>query len=148
MYSFGSLVKRGWDRHCLHRLVADHYVDGPSGFRRRRGQITESDVLVQGRRRTAAGHPARGRAVQVYFIAIPANASAAHFKTSQLAFDAFSLLPGQRLSPDERALVHFDDPGEIGLERRDGRVDFVAVERHLRLETQRVASAQAAGLDA
>ena len=49
------------------------------------------------------------------------------------------LLLHERLATHEVSLVDLREPGEVRLERRDGVVDVVAVERHSHLETQRIA---------
>ena len=67
---------------------------------------------------------------------------------TSLRGDAAFLLLDQRVAAHEVALVELDDPAQVGFERRNGGVDFVAVERHLGFQAQRVARAQAAGLDA
>ena len=54
----------------------------------------------------------------------------------------------QRVAAHEIALVELHDPAEVGFQRRDGGVDFVAVKRHFGFQTQRVARAQSARLDA
>ena len=83
-----------------------------------------------------------------HFVAVAADAAAAHFESDQLARDALLLLLRKRVAADEIAFVELDDPAEVGFERRDGGVDLVPVERHLGFQAQRVARAQAAGLDA
>ena len=50
--------------------------------------------------------------------------------------------------PRKSPLPMLHDPAEVGLEGRDRVVDVVAVERHLRLESQRVARAEPARRDA
>src|SRR5262249_21951671 len=145
---FRSFVERGFDCHRLHWLVADHDVDGLSRYSMLGWQITHADVLTARGPRRAAGDPAGGRAIEIHFVAIASDAAAAHFESNELALDAGFFLLDERITPVEVALIEFDDPTEAGFERRDRRVDFVAVERHRRFQTQRVARAQSAGLDA
>ena len=69
-------------------------------------------------------------------------------KPTSLRARPFCLLAREHVAADEVALVELHDPAEVGLERGGGVVDVVAVERHLRLEAQRVARAEAARLHA
>ena len=69
-------------------------------------------------------------------------------KPTSLRVTPALLLLEQRVAADEIALVELDDPAEVGFERRNRGVDLVAVERHFGFQAQRVARAQAAGLDA
>ncbi len=58
------------------------------------------------------------------------------------------LLFGERTAAQKVAFVELDHPSQVGFIGRNGRVDLVAVEGHLRFQAQRVSRAQAAGLDA
>ena len=58
------------------------------------------------------------------------------------------VLTHKRRPADEIALVQFHDPAEVGFERGDGGMDFVAVQSHRGLQAQCVASAEPARLDA
>ena len=84
-----------------------------------------------------------GRAVDVHFISVAADAASVHFESDQPARHALLFLLHQRVAAHEIALVELHDPGQIGFPRRDGRVDLMPVERHFRFKTQRVARAQA-----
>ena len=69
----------------------------------------------------------------------------------ELALDAGVAL-GEQCSPAaELRLVEGDDPGQVGLQRRDAGTELVPVQRQPGLEPQRVASAEAgrhgAGVD-
>ncbi len=78
-------------------------------------------------------------------VAVAGDAAVRHLEPDEPARHARGLLRRERLAAEEVALVHLHDPAEVRLERGDGVVDVVAVERHLRLETQRVPRAEAAG---
>src|ERR1035441_7131690 len=82
---FRSFVKRGFHRHRIHGLVADHDLNVLCGNRLLRRKVTQSDVLVEGWRRAATGDPTGGGAVEEDFVAVAADAAAAHFKADELA---------------------------------------------------------------
>src|SRR5258708_1095853 len=123
-------------------------MDRAPDFGLMNGQITESDVLVQGRRRSAAGHPTSRCSIDVHFITIAADATAFHFESNQIARDALLLLLHQRSAADEIALVELRDPCEVRFKRCERGMNLMPVERHFGLETQGVAGAQPSRLDA
>src|ERR1035441_5270378 len=60
---FRSFVKRGFHRHRIHWQVADHNFNACPRNRLLCWKVTQSDVLVEGRRRAATGDPTEiGRA--------------------------------------------------------------------------------------
>ena len=81
-------------------------------------------------------------------IAVPADAPIDHFEADQLPPRPLGLLPLQNFAAHEIAFLQLHDPAEVRLQRRRGMIDVIAVQRHFRLETQGVARAEAAGLDA
>src|SRR5262249_44527951 len=111
-------------------------------------QVAQSYILAERRRRTAAGHPSRRSAIEKHFVAIAADAPAAHLKPDQLARDSAFLLLRQRIAANELALLEFHDPPEVCFERGDRGIDLVSVERHLGFQPQSITSAQSARLDA
>src|SRR5579885_1030339 len=145
---FRSLVKGGFHGDRIHELAADHDLnglarDGPGGR-----EIAETDVLTESRGGPAAGDPSGGFAIEEHFVAIAADAAAAHLEADELAGNAGLLLLHEGVAADEIAFVELDDPIEAGFEGRDGSVDFVAVERHFGFEPECVARAEAARADA
>src|SRR5208282_530774 len=92
--------------------------------------------------------PAHRVPVYTHFVAVTTNPPPAHLEADQLSRQAAFFLFAQRLAADEVALVELHDPGEVGFERRDRRVDFVAVQSHLAFEAQSIARAEPAGFDA
>src|SRR5436309_15528560 len=78
-------------------------------------------------------------------IAVPRDPAVDHLETDELALYALRLLALERVAAQKVPLLHFDDPAEVRLPRRDGVVDVVSVKRHPRLQPQRVAGAQPAG---
>src|SRR5580700_1753498 len=112
------------------------------------GKIAQSDVFPERGRRAAASDPAGWSTVQINFVAVAADSAAGHFETHQLAGDALLFLFGERRMPNEIALVEFDDPGQIRFIGSYGRMDLVAVKRHLGFEAQGIARAQSTGFDA
>src|SRR5438105_9299616 len=71
------------------------------------------------------------------------KAAALELEPDQFPGDASLPLRAERRSAQEgRALVELHDPGEPGLERGDGVVDLVAVERVAHLQPKRVTGAQ------
>src|SRR5579883_40610 len=145
---FRSLVEGGFHGDRIDGLAADHDLnrlarDGPGGR-----EIAETDVPAEGRGRPAAGDPAGGLAIEEHFVAIAADAAAAHLEADELARNAGLLLLHEGVAAEEIAFVELDDPIEAGFERRDGRVDLVAVERHFGFEPEGVARAETARADA
>ncbi len=97
----------------------------------------------------AAAHDVHLAALVIHRIAVPREAAALEPEADQLPGDAALLLRPERVVAGEgRALVELHDPAEPGLERRDGVVDLVAVERVAHLEPQRVARAESDRLGA
>src|ERR1039457_4752481 len=89
---FGSFVKRSFHGHRIHGLVTDHDLNRLAGMRVGDRQITEPDVLTQAWRGRTAGYPSRRRALDPHFVAVAADAPAAHFEAHQLAFEGALLL--------------------------------------------------------
>src|SRR5207244_9715683 len=104
-------------------------------------------VLIQRGRGRAASPPSGRRAIDTNFVTIPRDTPPAHFKADQLTADALLLLTQQRFPSDEFALVELHDPAQVRLERRNGRVNLVAVQGHFGFQAQRVPRAQTARLD-
>src|ERR1051325_1563022 len=107
--------------------------------------IGEADVLFKKRSRTAGRYLSNSFAVDENILVIAGDATLSHFKTNQLAFDAFLLLLREGFATNKVAFIEFANPTEIRFEQGGGFVDVVAVERHARFESQRVASGEAAG---
>src|SRR3954469_20856730 len=93
------------------------------------GGVGGADADAERRAHGAAPHDVHLAAVVVRGEAVARDAAALEAEPDEPAGDAARLLRAQRLDADERgALVELHDPAEVGLERRDGIVDLVAVE--------------------
>src|SRR5438128_12617604 len=76
---FRSFVERGFHCHRIHRLVADHDLNGLARLRVGCREVAEADILADGRAGGATGDPAGGGAVELDLVAVAADAAAAHF---------------------------------------------------------------------
>src|SRR5262249_44872486 len=119
-------------------LLAD--VAGGRRQQREPDGPAERGGMRAGRDDAGAGGGLRG-------VAVPRDPAIAHLEADEPARDSLGLLLLERAAAEEIALLHLDDPAQVRLPRRDRVVDVVAVERHLRLEAQRVSRSEAAGLD-
>ena len=104
----------------------------------------QPDILVERRRKRAAGHkadfPAVDTDVDNATVARPTAPSIS--EPDRLPWNAGLFLRGQFVAADKVALVELDRPAETGLERCDVVVELVAIERHAGFEPQRVARAE------
>ena len=112
--------------------------------------IAEADVLAEGGAGRAAGARRRScvPSASQQRVAVAGDAAPDHLEADQLARQPALLALEQRLAPTNVALVELHDPAEARLERVGRLVDVVAVEAEARLEPQRVARAEADGLQA
>jgi hypothetical protein len=55
--------------------------------------------------------------------------SSTHDEPGKLFVDAFGLLSGESVAPDEVAFVQLYDPAEAGLEKRRRPVQIVSIEK-------------------
>src|SRR5579859_4718970 len=145
MCSFRSLIERRLHYLRVDGLIPHHDLDCTPDARLLHRQVTQPDILVQSRRGRSAGHPSGGRAVDEDFITIAGDAAPAHLKPHELAAYAAFLLPKQGCAADEISFIELDDADQVRLERRDGGVNLMAVERHFGFQPQRVAGAETAG---
>src|SRR4029079_19193961 len=141
-----SLVER--QRHDLrgHRLLAD--LDGK--YRTRLGivgrTVAHADGLAERRRLGPAGDDAGPVLVIEHRVAVARDAPAGDDHADELLRGTLLRRSGERLAPDEVArLVELDPPAEPCLERIRLAIQLVAVERHARLEAERVARPEPAG---
>src|SRR5947209_18320022 len=74
---------------------------------------------------------------------LASDSPALDHEAHQGALHATLALLEESRAPQEVALAELHHPGEPRLERRRALVDLVAIERHRRLEPQRVAGAEA-----
>src|SRR5436305_9383090 len=80
LFLFRSFVKRGFHRHRIHGLVADHDLHIRARPGMGSGQVTQPDVPPKSRRRRATGDPSGGRPIEIHFVAIATDAAAAHLE--------------------------------------------------------------------
>src|ERR1043165_1734739 len=144
---FLSLVERRGDDAGPSLFAADQHRELRAGRRLFRRKIREADRFFQRRRVGAAGDDADLAAAVDDRLAVPGDAAVDHLESDELPPRPLGVLALQDVAAVEVAFFDLDDPAEVGLERRRGLVDVVAVEGHFRLEAQRVARAEAARLD-
>src|ERR1041385_8979114 len=139
-----ALVERGGDdaRPSLFASDQDHELGAGRRFVERK--ICESDRFFQCRRMRAAGDDADLLAAVDDRVSVPGDAAVDHLESDQFPARSLDLFALQHVAAVEVSLFELHDPAEVRLERRGGVIDVVAVERHLRFETQRVARAEAA----
>src|ERR1051326_4921701 len=107
--------------------------------------VSEADVLLEKRRRTARRYFTNALVVDDYFLIVARDAAVRDFKPNQLSFHALGFLLGQGFAADEVAFIEFTNPAEVCFEQRGGFVDLVAVERESGFEPERVAGSETAG---
>ncbi len=101
------------------------------------------DRHAEGRARGAARHHAGLALPGEDRVAVPGDPAAADDEADEATARPLGGDPLEGRPADEVAgLVELDHPAETGVVRADGRIEVVAVERHPRLEPERVARAQ------
>src|SRR5678816_482337 len=90
----------------------------------------------------AAAHFAACGAVDIHVVSRSRKRSLSCRKACELFLDACFLLFDERVPSDKVTLLELHQPLQVCLERSDGIVDVVSVERHSHLEAQRVARPQ------
>ena len=141
---FRSLIERRRHDHGIHRLIADHDLNCVRRLGRIDRKDTQTDILVQRRRRAAAGNPAGGIAVDVALrirrgrcrAPVISKPTSVRFTPSAFCFSS------ARLAKEICRLIELHDPAEVRFERRDTRADLVSVKRHFGFQPQRVSRAQ------
>src|SRR5690242_16550019 len=134
---------------CGQAVAAAVDLEPGAGLGRVGGQVGGADAVAEGGTQGPAPDDVDFSAVVEHRIAAAGEAAPLELEADQPASDAAELLDLERLDAlERRALVELHDPAEVGLERRDGIVDLVAVEGVAHLEAERVAGAEADGLGA
>src|SRR5579863_4273625 len=135
-----SLVKRRWNYPSLALLRANFHKQTRAYRGKRRRHVGQSDVFAECGRRQATSDHADGLAGFIAnAVLVTRDAPVDHLEANQCARQARSLGPLERGSPDEIALLHLAIAVEAGFPDVDFVADFVAVERHLGFQAQRVA---------
>src|SRR6478609_7031887 len=148
--AFRSLALVKWSLYdpCGDLLAAAIDEQLAADRARREGDIAETDALAQCR-----GGAARGALPEclpfavAQRVAVAGDAAPGHFEADQNPFQTARFDRHQRRFTAEIRLVQLDHPAQTCLERVGRLVDFVAVQREPRVQPQRVARAQADGLD-
>src|ERR1041385_840133 len=146
--SFGAFVERRRDNARSGLFSSDQDAEFRAWRRFSERKIREADRFFQRRRMRPAGDHADLFLAVDDWVAVAADAALDHLESHQLPARSLGLLALQDVAAVEVALLQLDDPSEVRLQRGGGVVDVVAVQGHLGLEAQRVARAEAAGLDA
>src|SRR5712691_4346209 len=140
-----STVKGCLDYRSGNVLAADADGEGCSDLRKRRRDVRQRDVLSHGGSVGPARHVADDLPVLCDLVAVTSDA-ALHDKTGDFPLRPRGLLRRDHVAARE-LFVELARPAEPRLDRVGGLVDVIAVEGEARLEAQRVARAQADGLD-
>src|SRR5258706_8038160 len=144
--SFGAFVKRGGDdaRARLFPANQDHEFGSQRRFLLRK--ICETDRLFQCRRVGSARDDSDLFLAVDDGVAMAADAAVDHLEPDELAAEPLGLFALQDVAAVKVALVELYDPGQVGFQWGGRGVDVIAVQGHLRLQPQRVARTEAAGL--
>src|SRR5437588_2244806 len=139
------------DERRLHDVGADHSapnldVDPPAGLDVGREEGERDPALEHGRE-VAARNLAGAGTVDEHRLPLAWRLAAVDEETPQAAGDAPLPLRLQRGAAAEGPLPPADHPAQPGLERGDAGAELVAVQRQPGLQAQRVARAEAGGID-
>src|SRR3990170_8596648 len=128
-------------------LTHDHLDMSPDGGMLCR-QIGHRDPLTQRRGGGPAGHHPHFAPIDHDRVAMAGDRLVAPQQADQPATRPNLLHRRERGAADELPPLHLHDATKVGLVRVDRSVELVAVQRHARLEPQRIATAEAARLEA
>src|SRR5580765_2742200 len=145
--SFGAFVKRGGDDARTRFFAANQNHEFGSQRRFPLRKICETDRLFQCRRVGSARHDSDLFRAIDDGVAMAADATVDHLEADELAAGPLGLLTLEDVAAVKLALVELYDPAEARFQGGRRGVDVIAVQGHLRLETQGVACSEAAGLD-
>src|ERR1700674_1425752 len=141
------LVERHWDNLGRGGDATHLHAKTGSGLGQRRWHVRHPDVVTKGEGDVSRRHGPDLLAIADHAVAVTGDAAVQHLETHQPPRE--SLLAGLQdgVTPHE-ILVEVEGPIQPCLERIGVGIHVVAVEAHARLQSQRVASAQARRSDA